>query len=121
MSNPRWFLSLRTRLNHRLSPQNLGIDKLVASLHKRLGRLLFAEAIDRHPFLAQASSQPGEIAVAGHQAKAIEPARIEQVHRINDQRAVGGVLALGISELLDHSIQPIQQFAYTKGKNELLD
>ncbi len=43
---------------------------------------------------------PPKIAVGGHKAKAIKAAAVQEVHRIDDECYIGGVLAGGIGELL---------------------
>src|SRR5690606_21518819 len=40
-------------------------------------------------------------AVGGDDAEAVDQAAVQQVHRVDDQRRVGGVLAGGVGELLD--------------------
>ncbi|MNZ89696.1 hypothetical protein D3C78_1086310 [compost metagenome] len=89
--------------------EDFGVDELVAGRNERLGGLLLAEAVDGQPFLAQARGQAGEVAVAGDQAEAVETAGVEQVHGVDDQRAVGGVLAAGVGELLHRLDRVVQQ------------
>jgi len=60
------------------------------------------------PRFAQPRGQAGEITVAGDQAEPLEATGIEQVHRIDDHRAVGGVLAHGVAELL-HRLDGVMQ------------
>ena len=67
---------------------------------KALGRLLLAEAEDVDALLADAGGEPSEVAVGGDQAEAVEAAAVEQVHRVDHQRDVGGVLAGRVGELL---------------------
>ncbi|MNQ46790.1 hypothetical protein D3C85_606160 [compost metagenome] len=92
-----------------LGAQEFGVDELVAGGDEGLGRLLFAEAVDGQAFLAQARGQAGEVAVAGDQAEAVEAPGVEQVHGVDDQRAVGGVLAPGVGELLDRLDGVVEQ------------
>src|SRR5690606_38018629 len=81
--------------------QVLDVDELVAGGNEGLGGLAFAESVDRQSLLADARRQAGEVAVAGDDAEAVQVAAVHQVHRVDDQRAVGGVLAGGVVELLD--------------------
>ena len=60
-----------------------------------------AEAVDRLAGLAQPGREPGEVAVAGDDREPVEGAGVEQVHRVDDQRGVRGVLAGRVGELLD--------------------
>ena len=52
------------------------------------------------PLLADARGEAGEVAVRGDEAEAVEAAGVQQVHRVDDQRDVGRVLAGGVGELL---------------------
>src|SRR5690242_16623698 len=81
--------------------EHVGVDEAVAGGDEGAGRLALAEAVDGQARLADAPRQRGEVAVAGDDAEAVEAAGVEQVHRIDDHRRVGGVLALGVAELLD--------------------
>ncbi len=60
-----------------------------------------ADAVDRLAGLAQPGRQPGEVAVAGDDREGVERAGVQQVHRVDDQRGVRGVLAGRVGELLD--------------------
>ena len=84
-----------------LAAEHLEVDEPVAGGDQRLGRTPPAEAVDGLAGLAQPGRQPGEVAVAGHDREAVDVAGVEQVHRVDDQRGVGGVLAGGVGELLD--------------------
>lgn len=50
--------------------------------------------------LSDASGEPREVAVRRNQTKTMKAARVEQVHGIDDERRVGGILACGVAELL---------------------
>jgi hypothetical protein len=63
--------------------------------------LLFAKAEDHQPVFADACGQAGEVAVAAHQAEAVEAPGVEQVHGVDDEGAVAGVFAGGVAVLLD--------------------
>src|SRR5690606_16010471 len=89
--------------------QFIRIDEAGAGLTEALGRLLFAEAIDRDALFADACGQPGEVAVRRHQAEAVEPSRMQQVHRVDDQGDVARVLALGVLEVLLPLDRPARQ------------
>src|SRR5690606_29489752 len=89
--------------------QVLGVDELVAGGDEGLRGLTLAEAVDGEPLLADARGQAGEVAVAGDDAEAVEVAAVHQVHRVDDQRAVRGVLAGGVVELLDRGDRVGQQ------------
>ena len=60
-----------------------------------------AEAEYNEPGLSNAKGETGEIAVGGDEAKAVEPTAVKEIHRVDDQRDIGGVLALDERELLD--------------------
>lgn len=47
-----------------------------------------------------ARCQAGEIAVGGDEAETVETAGVQQVHRIDDQSDIRGILAAGIGEVL---------------------
>src|SRR5690606_30995461 len=85
----------------RVDVEVLGVDELVAGRDEGLGRFLLAETVHGQALLADTRGQAGEVAVAGNDAETVEIARVHQVHRVDDQRAVGGVLAGGVVELLD--------------------
>src|SRR5690606_15553898 len=55
----------------------------------------------RKPFFTDTHGQTREITVAGHEAEAIKLPRIQQIHGVNYQRTVRGILAGGVSVLLD--------------------
>src|SRR6185312_1409090 len=59
-----------------------------------------------------ARGEPGEVAVAGDDAEAVEAPGVEQVHCVDDHRRVGGVLAHGIAELLDRLDRVAQQHLF---------
>jgi hypothetical protein len=48
-----------------------------------------------------AHGQAREFAVAGHQTEAIKLPCVQQIHGVDDQRTVRGILAGGVSVLLD--------------------
>jgi hypothetical protein len=75
-------------------------DEPLAGLAERVRRLLLADPVDVEPLLADAAGQPGEIAVGTDQHEAVEAARMHQVHRVDHQRDVGGVLAHRIGGLM---------------------
>ena len=82
------------------SPEQLELDEPVAGCAERLRRLALAQAVHRGPRLAQACRQPGEVAVAGDDRERVEPAGVEQVHGVDDQRGVRAVLPGRVGELL---------------------
>ncbi|SOY52707.1 hypothetical protein CBM2592_A280128 [Cupriavidus taiwanensis] len=67
---------------------------------KGIRSFLLAEAKNHEPFFPNACCQTCKIAVAGHQAKTIEPSGIQQVHSIDDEGAICRILPGGIGELL---------------------
>ncbi|MNS76162.1 hypothetical protein D3C72_1097010 [compost metagenome] len=99
-----------------LGAQHVGVDELVAGGDERLGRLALAEAVDGQPLLADARGQPGEVAVAGDDAEAVEAPGVQQVHGVDDHGAVGGVLAHGVAELLDRLDRVRQQSLLPSGQ-----
>ncbi|MNN05854.1 hypothetical protein D3C81_1186270 [compost metagenome] len=96
--------------------QHIGIDELVARRHERLGGLALAKAVDDQPLLADPRGQPREVAVTGDDAEPVEAARVEQVHCVDDHRAVRGVLAHGVAELLDRLDRVRQQSLLPSGQ-----
>ena len=80
--------------------QVLRIDEPTACLTETLGRLLLAEAIHVDALFANTGGKPGEVAVRRHETEPVEPTAMEKVHRVDDQRDVGGVLARRIGKLL---------------------
>jgi hypothetical protein len=80
--------------------QVLGVDEAAAGLAEALRRLLLAEAVHVHALLADAGGEPGEVAVGGHEAEAVEAAAVKEVHGVDHQGDVRGVLARGVGELL---------------------
>jgi hypothetical protein len=84
----------------RLGQQVLGVDEPATGLAEALRGLLFAEAVDVDPLFADPRGQAGEVAVGGDQAEAVEPARMQQVHGVDHQGDVRGVLAGGVGEVL---------------------
>jgi len=85
------------------------IHKLVAGADKRFRRLFFTKTIDDQARLANSRGQACKVAVARDDAEAIELLRIQQIHRINDQRAVGGIFPDGISKLLNRLDRLLQE------------
>ena len=73
---------------------------------KALGGLLAADAVDRATRLLQPGREPREVAVAGDQDEAADVAGVEQVHGVDDQARVGGVLAGRVGELLHRLDRP---------------
>jgi hypothetical protein len=83
-----------------VAAQVLRVDEPAAGLPEALRRLLLAEAEHVDALFADARGQPREVAVRRHQAEAVEPPAMQQVHRVDHQRDVGGILAGRIGELL---------------------
>ena len=97
------------------SPYDLDVDKFVAGSDKRLGGLLLPHAVHLLARLPQADGQAGEVAVAGHQYKAVHLAGVEDVHGVDDHGRVGGVLAGGVAVLLDGGDGVLQQDGFPGG------
>lgn len=81
--------------------QNLEEDELVACRDEGLRRLSLAEAVHDLAGLPKAGCEAGEITVAGYQAETVDIARVQEIHRINDERRVRRILSLRVGELLD--------------------
>jgi len=81
--------------------QQVDVGKLVAGRDEGLGRFLLAQA--QHVFFRfpQAGGQPGEVAVGGDDAERVDLGLIQQVHGVDDQRGVRGILAADVGVLLD--------------------
>src|SRR5665811_2140021 len=67
---------------------------------ERARRLRLTEPVYGLPRLPQPGGELGEVAVGGNQAETVQVPGVEEVHRVDDQRAIGGVLAGGVGELL---------------------
>ena len=63
---------------------------------------------------------PGKVAVGGDEAEPVEAPGVQQVHGVDDQRDVGGVLAGGIGELLLRQDRVPSQHALPSGELALL-
>ena len=92
--------------------EHLGVNKFIAGRHKRFGRFLFTKSIYNQPRLPDTGCQFGKVAVAGYQAKPIEPLGIEQIHGINNHGTVGGIFAGGVAKLLYRLDRVIQQMVF---------
>ena len=81
--------------------EHVEINELVASGDERARCLALPKTIDGDALLTDAGSEASKVTVARDDAEAGEAAGIEQVHGVDDHRAIGRVLAGGVSELLD--------------------
>src|SRR6266403_3937361 len=95
-----WFRGRIRTGSYSFRKQVLGVDEAAARLPETLRGFLCTETVDVGALFAQPRGEPGEIAVGRHEAKAVEPSAVQEVHRVDDQRNVGGVLALGVGKLL---------------------
>src|SRR4051812_9663653 len=66
--------------------------------------------------LPEPGRQPGEVAVAGDQGEGVEVPRVEKVHRVDDERRVGRVLAHRVGELLDRLDRVARQLRLPAGE-----
>src|SRR5260370_1304550 len=82
------------------SEQFLGVDKFSAGLPKALGGFLLAKPEDIDALLADTGGEAGKIAVRRNETKSVEPAAMQQVHCIDDQRDVGCILSGRVGKLL---------------------
>ncbi len=78
-------------------------EKAVAGFHERLGRLSFSRADDEDIAFSEALGKTGKVAVAGKQAKGVDVAGIQDIHRVDDHTGVSGVFTRGIGVLLNGS------------------
>ena len=83
------------------SHQIFGVNKHIAGVDERLGRFLLANAHHKNSGLADACGESRVIAIGGDQTKRVHHAGMQNIHRIDNHGAVGGVLADGVTELLD--------------------
>ena len=81
--------------------QVLGVDEDLAGFHESGRRVFPPDAHHKKAFLADASGQPCVVAVAGSEAETVHRALVEDVHGIDDQRAVRRIFADGVAKLLD--------------------
>lgn len=100
----RWLKRLRCRriaaVGRHTRQQVLSVDESTARLSETLWRFLFAKAEDVHAQFAYPSGQASKIAVGRYEAEAVEAPAVQQIHRIDHEGDVGGVLAGGVGELL---------------------
>lgn len=75
-------------------------DELVAGIAKSVRCLLFAKTENHQTFFTYASSQASKVTIAGDQTETIETAGVKQVHRIDDERAIGCIFPRGVCKLL---------------------
>jgi hypothetical protein len=66
-----------------------------------MGVVFVSETIDLDTLFADPRGQTSEIAIRRNEAEARKAAGVEQVHGIDDHRAVGGVFAGRVGKLLD--------------------
>lgn len=88
-------------VRHHGRAEYFGEYKFMASVAERIGCFLFTKPKNHQALLAQAHRESGEITVTGYQAETIESSRVQQVHRIDNQRAVRGIFPGRISKLLN--------------------
>lgn len=84
----------------RLKKEVLCIDEPSASLPEALRRFLLTESEDIHAMLANSCCEAREVAVGRHQAEAVEPAAMEQIHGVDHQGDIRRILPGRLCELL---------------------
>lgn len=62
---------------------------------------------DTEPIFANSRGQSREVTVAADQAEPIEPAPVQQVHCVNDERAVTGIFPYRITSTLSDYLKDI--------------
>ena len=72
----------------------------MARVPERIGRLLFTKAEHAQTLFADTQGETRKVTITGDQAEAIETPRVQQIHRIDDHRAVCRVLPARVGELL---------------------
>ena len=90
----------RRRVGLRHSAEVLRIDEALARLPKTFRRFLLSEAENVHTLFPDASGQSRKVAVGRYEAKPVEPARMQKVHGVDDQRNIGRVFPHGIRKIL---------------------
>lgn len=63
--------------------------------------MLLAEPIYDKTVFPDPRRQSGEIAIAADQAEALEASGMQQIHRVDDQGAITGILSNGVPVLLN--------------------
>ena len=96
--------------------EDVQIFELVAGGDEWLRRLALPHADDLHAGFPKPCRQPGEIAVRGGQAEAVDGSRIENVHGVDDHGRVGGTLPGGVSVLLDGDDGIVQENPFPGGE-----
>ena len=99
--------------------QNFGVDKLIAGGDKCIGCLFLAKSIHRQTRFPDSCRQFGKIAVAAYQAEPIKTPGVQQIHGINNERAVCGIFSFGIPKLLDRLDGVLQQKIFPAAKLRL--
>src|SRR5208282_36225 len=89
--------------------KNFGVDKAVAGVDEGFGRLFLAKTIDSEAILSDTSGKACEVAVAGDKAKASQFPRMQQIHCVDDQRTVAGILPDSVTELLNRLDRMLRQ------------
>ncbi len=72
-------------------------------------RFLLAHSDDQHARLTQARRQTGKVAVRGHKAEPLHASRVQNVHRVNNQRGVRRVFPGRVTVLLHGRKRILQQ------------
>src|SRR4051812_794564 len=80
--------------------QVLGKHELQTGLPEARRSLLLAKSVNIDALLADAGGKAGEIAIRRNQTKSIEPAAMEQVHGVDNQRDIGRIFPGGVGKLL---------------------
>ena len=80
--------------------QVFGVSEASAGLPEALRGLLLTESEDIHALLANARREPCEITVGRDQTETVETTAVQEVHRVDDKRDVGGILADRVGKLL---------------------
>lgn len=83
-----------------LAEQVLDEDEAPAGLAQGLRRVASADAEHLQSLLAEPAREPCEIAVRGDEHESVESPGVHQVHRVDDERDVGRVLAFRVRKLL---------------------
>src|ERR1700730_502905 len=87
-------------------------DRSASENHNSAGRNRAAALADDYPLLLNLRDRfllLRQVAITGNEAKSPQFPRVQQIHRVDDERAVTGIFADCITELLDRLDRMFEQ------------
>ena len=92
-----------------LGIEQIEVFELVAGRDERLGGLLLAHTDNDHAAFAQTGDESREIGIGTDDGESVDRSRIQDVHRVDDHRGVGGILAIRVAVLLHGNDRMVEQ------------